>query len=57
MTDIFQVLCHVRKLIGGDNLGMHKFMCVKVRTKCNVTTLEQNGSWNTHFLMLKGCIR
>ena len=58
MTDIFQVLCHVTKLIEHDTSRYAQVYVCQISHKCSVTTLEQNGQWNTQFLRLnKGCMR
>ena len=43
MTDIFQVLCHVRKLIEGDTSGYAQVYVCQSSHKFSVTTLEQDG--------------
>ena len=56
MTDIFQVLFHVSKLIEGDNSRYAQVYVCQSSQKCSVTTLEQNGPWNTRFLHI-ACMR
>ena len=43
MTDIFQVRCHVGKLIERDTSRYAQVYLCQSSHKCRVTTLEQNS--------------
>ena len=48
----FSGRCHVEKLIERDTSGYAQVYVCQKSHKCSVTTLEQNGPWNTRWLPL-----